>query len=216
MPFPISALLARIEARLPRLPSGETTLKRALIPLGRSLTRRAPAPDFFGYPRLVVAVATEPQNADLPEPILLKDRLFLGYQEHANAIEVISYNPAAGRFEFQEVINYGPGLKAEVRYSNRALCMSCHQNGGPIFSRASWDETNANEGISSRLREHSASFYGVDVDPDTVEQIDSATDRANLIPRFSACGVRAAWTQARKWQRSGAGQDSSSRPCSAV
>jgi hypothetical protein len=35
--------------------------------------------------------------------LLLRRRLFAGYQENAGIIEVISYNEAAGRFEFQVV-----------------------------------------------------------------------------------------------------------------
>ena len=73
--------------------------------------------------------------------LLLKDRLYLGYQEKANAIEIISYNGKAGRFEFQVVHDYAPGLTPTVSYASRPLCMGCHQNGGPIWSEPPWEET---------------------------------------------------------------------------
>ena len=76
--------------------------------------------------------------------LLVKDRLYLGYQERAGLIEVISYNEAAARFEFQLVRDYRPQGKPEAVYASRAVCTACHQNHGPIFSRQQWDETNAN------------------------------------------------------------------------
>jgi hypothetical protein len=54
--------------------------KRVLIPLGRSLQRTAAAPDYFAYPRVVVAVDSPPPLAGVP---LLKDRLYIGYQEQS-------------------------------------------------------------------------------------------------------------------------------------
>lgn len=112
----------------------------------------------------------------------LKDRLYLGYHEKAALIEVISYNEAAGRFEFQIVKDYRPGGKPEAFYASRAVCTGCHQNGGPIFSRASWAETNANPGVAARLREHAARFYGFPAEQsiDVAAGFDRSTDRANL------------------------------------
>jgi hypothetical protein len=66
-------------------------------------------------------------------------------------LEVISYNEAAGRFEFQLVKDYRAGGRPQVFYANRNICYACHQNGAPIFSRALWDETNANPAIAARL-----------------------------------------------------------------
>ena len=50
-----------------------------------------------------------------------RDRLYLGYQENANLIEVISYNEAAARFEFQLVRDYRAGANAAtgIRESRR-------------------------------------------------------------------------------------------------
>ncbi|MFQ6022935.1 MAG: hypothetical protein ACE5NW_09445 [Acidiferrobacterales bacterium] len=186
IPFPFSRVIERIERELPKHQSGVSTLKKVLIPLGRSLQRDAAAPDFFKYPRVLLAVDTEPTVPDGRRPIFLKDRLFLGYQEKSNIIEVISYNQSAGRFEFQVVKDYGPGRRPRVRYANRALCTSCHQNGAPIFPQARWDETNSNRLIAARLLKEKPVFYGIVANPEYAlpAAMDSATDRANLFSAY--------------------------------
>lgn len=179
VPFPFSALVARIEREL-AAPSG---IKRVLIPMGRSLQRSAAAPDFFKFPRAVLAVDGEPAAQTR---FLLKDRLYLGYQEKAGIIEVISYNESAGRFEFQLVKDYRANGARQVLYANRALCTTCHQSAGPIFSRPLWDETNANPLIAARLQKEQRSYYGFSVEPasDMAYAIDNAGDRANLYSAY--------------------------------
>jgi hypothetical protein len=182
VPFPFSDLLAQIEARLGRRPGEPSPLKRVLIPLGRSLQRSAADPEFFHYPRAVVAVDTEAAPGS-PGGMLLEDRLYLGYHEKAAVLEVISYNEAAGRFEFQLVRDYRPGGAAEVLYANRAVCTACHQGGGPLFARQLWDETNANQEVARQLAAEGRDFYGLPVDQgvDVPYAIDAATDRANRL-----------------------------------
>ncbi len=179
LPFPFSALLARLDAQLANDPSSaEPPAKRVLIPLGRSLQRTAAAPDYFAYPRVVVAVDAQPGSNFSP---YLKDRLYLGYQEKSAVLEVISYNEAAGRFEFQLVKDYRAGGQPQVYYANRNLCFACHQNGSPIFSRALWDETNANPQVAAQLTRSGSGFYGIPVERgvDIPYAIDNSTERAN-------------------------------------
>ena len=180
IPFPFTRLVQKLDGYLPATKTGRSSTKQVLIPLGRSLQRHAAAPDYFEFPRVVVGVDTEP---DRPGLVLLKDRLFLGYQEKARIIEVISYNELAGRFEFQVVRDYGPGMTPKVFYARRTICRSCHQNGGPIFPEAAWDETNSNPKIATRLWDRQRSYYGISLNrmTDVPFAIDSATDRANLI-----------------------------------
>lgn len=182
VPFPFTALLQRIALQLD---AGEPFggLSIVLIPLGRSLQRHAAGDvEAFHYPRVIAAVTGEPPpNAPAHHPYL-KDRLYVAYHEVANALEVISYNEADARFEFQLVRNYRAGATAQVGYANRTLCLACHHNAAPIFSRQSWDETSASPAVAQRLAATGRSYYGlrwrhgVDV-PDA---IDAATLRANL------------------------------------
>ncbi|MGH7230548.1 MAG: hypothetical protein ACREJU_04220 [Nitrospiraceae bacterium] len=181
VPVPFAALAKKIERELGADSAPRSPLKRVLIPLNRSLQRHAAKPEFFKYPRAVMGVDTEPAPQPGASGMFLKDRLFLGYQEKANIIEVISYNEAAGRFEFQVVRDYRPGGSPKVLYANRAVCTVCHQNQSPIFARPLWDETNANPAIASLLRAQRRDFYQFPVHQgvDVPNALDDATDRAN-------------------------------------
>ncbi|MBL8412925.1 MAG: hypothetical protein JNM42_00625 [Propionivibrio sp.] len=179
LPFPFAALLARIDAQLGRDPASSLPpAKRVLIPLGRSLQRTAAAPDYFTFPRVVVVADSPPATPSAP---FLKDRLYIGYQEKSDVLEVISYNEEAGRFEFQLVKNYRAGATPQVVYANRSLCFACHQNGAPIFSRALWDETNANPQVAALLLATGKRFHGISPERgvDVPYAIDIAIRRAN-------------------------------------
>lgn len=176
VPFPFEALVRKVERRIGCAPGVCT--RAVLIPLGRSLQRMAAAPDFFDHPRAVVAVTGEGAG-----PMFARDRLYLGYQERAGIVEVISYNESAGRFEFQLVKDYRAGGRPEVRYAARSVCVACHQNQAPLFSRPVWDETNANAEVADRLAARQPQFYGIPVrrGVDFPNAIDDATERANAI-----------------------------------
>jgi hypothetical protein len=180
IPFPFEALVDHIENQL-EARDRRAVVKSVLIPLGRSLQRDAAAPNFFHFPRVVIAVDGTPRVKPGESGMLLKDRLYLGYHEKAEAVEVISYNESAGRFEFQVVKDYRPGGTPEVSYAHRALCVSCHQNHAPIFSRPVWAETNANVSIAARLQTQRHAFYELPAHQpiDVPSAIDNATDRAN-------------------------------------
>jgi hypothetical protein len=223
VPFPFAELVRRVEEALgqdaeevPRPgaaeepePAPAPPLRRVLIPFSRSLQRNAARPEFFRYPRALLAVdgegvplggspagpAATPDWVGLPASPgrphllhrLLKDRLFLGYQEKAGVLEVISYNEEAGRFEFQVVRDYRPGAEPQVVYAPRALCATCHQNAAPIFSRQLWDETNANPRIARELRRAGRAaareVYGfpLEVGVEVPFAFQSSADRANLL-----------------------------------
>jgi hypothetical protein len=177
--FPFTALLEQIEAELGH---AEPSLRKVLIPLGRSLQRNAANPDFFAFPRAVVAVDQGPVLRPDSSGMLLADRLYLGYQERAATVEVISYNEAAGRFEYQVVRDYRAGGAANVYYADRPTCIACHRNHAPIFSKPLWDETNANEAVAATLAALQDSLYGIPVarGVDIPNAFDAATDRANI------------------------------------
>lgn len=177
VPFPYARLAQKIQSQMQADPGGLPALKTTLIPLGRSLQKNAGAPDFFRFPRVVAAA--DGLNKVGVDP--LQDRLFLGFHEKGEVVEVISYNDAAARFEFQIVRDYAPGKTPQVFYARRSLCLACHQNAAPIFARPLWDETSANPAIARRLRAARRDFYGVKLSgTDIAYFIDAATERANL------------------------------------
>jgi hypothetical protein len=187
VPDSFAALRRRIEDNVLRDASaGLPGLKQVLIPLGRSLQRMAAAPGFFDSPRIVLAVDEGPPAYPKRSGMLLKDRLYLGYQARSEILEVISYNEAAGRFEFQLVKDFRPGGQPKVVYANRRLCTSCHQNAAPIFSRPAWDETNANPKVAALLSAQAREFQAVTVNRgvDVPNAIDDASARANLLGTY--------------------------------
>ncbi|MBL8485245.1 MAG: hypothetical protein JNJ60_23820 [Rhodocyclaceae bacterium] len=177
-PFPFGALAADLASRLGCGAGAGGCIKTVRIPLGRSLQRDAAAPDYFAHPRVVLAVSGESGRS----PHAARDRLYIGYQERAAVLEVLSYNAAAGRFEFQIVSDYRAGTAPRIRYARRTLCIACHQNQAPIFSRAQWDETDANPRIAARLAASGASAYGLPeaTGVDIPNAILDAANRANL------------------------------------
>ena len=193
IPYPFEQLVAAISTQLDADSAylGQP-VKRVLIPLGRSLQREAAAPDFFHSPRIVLAVDAEPAG---DAGLLLRDRLFIGYLEAADVLEVISYNEQAARFEFQVVSDYRAGGQPQVSYARRVVCTACHQNAAPIFARPLWDETNASRDVAGRLEQLGRDFHGVPVAAgvDIAYAIDNATDRANAFALtqklwLEACG----------------------------
>ncbi|MDF0651730.1 MAG: hypothetical protein P0121_09715 [Nitrospira sp.] len=182
IPFPLPALIAHIESQLHSKRTA-SPLKRLLIPVNRSLQRRAGNGAFFIYPRAVFAVDTEADSVLDLSGMHLKDRLFIGYHEKTGVLEVVSYNEAAGRFEFQIVDDYRAGGTPTVRYANRALCTACHQNQSPIFSRPMWDETNVNPKIAALLVHQRRPYHGFPSRQGVgvLQAFDDATDRANEI-----------------------------------
>ena len=188
IPFPFDKLLTKLSAVVDRPDAANTNLKAVLIPSGRSLVRNAAAPDFFEFPRIVVAVDTQPPLKDNQYALMLKDRLYIAYQEKANALEVISYNETQQRFEFQLVRNYLADQSPKVEYANRSLCLSCHQNHAPIFANAPWDETNFNEQVFSRIKAKREDFYGlIRAVPvaSSANAIDRSTNRATYLPIYN-------------------------------
>lgn len=177
VPFPFDELVQRFEAAA-GCSATASCVRSVLLPLGRSLQRVAASPDYFRFPRIVAGVV-----ADGRGPWLLRDRLYVGYQERAGIIEVISYNEAAGRFEFQQVKNYRAGEQPQVFQARRTICVSCHQNHAPIFPRQVWDETNANPVLAAKLSVERVAYFGVATQgsTDIANALDDATDRSNRL-----------------------------------
>lgn len=184
VPFPFETLTGDIAARLRNTTTQR--LQKVLIPIGRSLQRNAASPHYFDYPRAVVTAEADPLERPGAPIMVLKDRLHLGYQPQAAAIEVISWNEAAGRFEFQIVEDYRDGGQPKVRYVPRELCVGCHQNHAPIFADEPWNESNSNPNIARLLEVIQPSFYGISarVGLDIPGLIDFAVERGNYMPVY--------------------------------
>ena len=181
IPYPFAAL---VEALATRIDNGaQGGVRQAIIPRGRSLQRDAAAPDHFRLPRVVIALEGEPATSAAQTGHVLEYRLFIAHQPATETLEVVSYNDAAGRFEFQVVDDYAAGKRPRVRLANRAMCLSCHHNAAPIFPRNPWSETNANVAVAKQLLTAAPARYGsliglVSNDPGV---IDLLSERANYL-----------------------------------
>lgn len=155
-----------------------------MIPNGRSLLKGQAD---FKQPRIVVAATARPQTSAYGLDPMLRGRLFLGFVEGADEIEIISYNEHAGRFEFQLVEDYAEGKTPKLVYAKRAICTTCHVGRGPIFPTRPWEETTAQPAIRKAILEargteaiyHGAKLNNVLAD---AENFDAMTDVGNVIP----------------------------------
>lgn len=146
LPYPFEKLVALIQKQDP----GNQSPLMLMIPQGRSLLK---AQADFQHPRLLAAADFEGANTATALGMAPRGQLFLGFVENAHEIEVISYNEAAGRFEFQLVQDYREGGVPRIVYARRAICTTCHQAGAPIFPQRPWSETNGQPEIAAKIRE---------------------------------------------------------------
>ncbi len=146
LPYPFENLVALIQRQDPQANPPVSLM----IPLGRSLLK---ASADFARPRVLVAADFHAPNNDVSLGLAPRGQLFLGFVENAHEIEVISYNEAAGRYEFQLVQNYCEGCVPRIVYARRAICSTCHQGGTPIFPQRPWSETNGQPQIAAKITE---------------------------------------------------------------
>jgi hypothetical protein len=152
LPYPFEELIAMIQRQAPEHSAPVTVA----IPLGRSLLK---AQADFHKPRVLYAADFHGANTAASLGVAARGQLFLGFVENAREIEVISYNEAAGRYEFQLVQDYAADGERRIVYARRAVCMTCHQGAAPIFPQRPWNETNAQPEIAARI---AAARNGVD------------------------------------------------------
>lgn len=200
LPFPFEKLVALIQAQDPE---GRAPVA-LLIPRGRSLLK---ASAHFERPRVLVAADFQAPNGEAALGLAARGRLFLGFVEDAAEIEVMSYNEAAGRYEFQLVQDYRAGGVPRIVYARRAICTTCHQGAAPIFPQRPWNETNAQPGITQRIvAARGAAPYAtvpVAVPLAAPERFDELTDVANFVPVtqriwLDGCGAGAAGQACRR------------------
>ncbi|MDX1497478.1 MAG: hypothetical protein R3352_07980, partial [Salinisphaeraceae bacterium] len=138
-------------------------------------------------PRIVLAANARPPASDYALDPLFKGRLFLGFVEAAEEIEIISYNEHAGRFEFQLVKDYAEGKTPKLVYAKRAICTTCHAGNGPIFPTRPWQETTAQPANTDNIikaRGTEKPYFGAPVNNKLVdaENFDGLTDIGNIVP----------------------------------
>lgn len=189
--WPFERLLAQLAAAHP---DGQAPVS-VLIPHGRSLLK-GQADE--ALPRIIVAADFEQANNLASYGWRPRGQLFMGFVERANEIEVISYNEAAGRYEFQLVQNYCADCVPRIVYAQRAVCTTCHQGKAPIFPLRPWNETSAHQAVGDAIRAargDASPYQGVPLQTSlsAPERIDFLTDAANFVPVtqrlwLEACG----------------------------
>lgn len=193
IPFPYSAIVSDLKSKVDGAVRPLSGVKGAILPLGRSLQRKAGYPEVFRFPRVVIAVDGELKREGLAFPPDTRDRLYIGFNEKAKVLEIISYNEEAGRFEFQVAHDYDEGKTPKVLYARRRACLACHQNEAPLFSDAPWDETQANPRVSAKLQEALGKSYQGLPTSSTQDQpydFDLSKGRANMLSVYQR-----AWQQ---------------------
>ncbi len=178
LPYPFEALVEMIHRSGP---AGSAPVA-LMIPAGRSLLK---AQADFAFPRVLVAADYHAPATPASLGLNARGQLFLGFVENAREIEVISYNEAAGRYEFQLVQDYAADGQRRIVYARRAVCMTCHQGGTPIFPQRPWNETNAQPDIAQRIAaaRGDAPYLGVPVHQtlSAPERFDELTDVGGFI-----------------------------------
>ncbi len=144
VPYPYSKLIAMLKEQNP---AGTEPIS-LLIPNGRSLLKGQAD---NAHPRVVTTADFEVPNNGANLGFAPRGQLFFGFVENGNEIEVVSYNEAAGRFEFQLVQDYCKDCSPRIVYARRAICSTCHQGGTPIFSQRPWSETNGQPATATAI-----------------------------------------------------------------
>lgn len=171
----------------------------SVVPFGRSLQKMAAYPQSLKYPRVLIATSELSKSMNTH----FRGRLFIAYVEATRKLEVISFNPMMGRYEFQIVDNFYPGGKAEARYVPRSLCLRCHQGGTPIFAGGEWLETTAFNPELQKLSEAAIGgkeYFGIPITRDDVSSKYEAIPRPEHFEdmvRFGALlvGYQKAWQE---------------------
>ena len=194
IPYPFPKLVELIRKNDPAAAAPLTVL----VPHGRSLLKGL-ADD--AHPRVLAAADFEAPATSASLGLAPRGQLFLGFVENAAEIEVLSYNEAAGRYEFQLVQNYCAGCIPKLVYAKRAVCTTCHQGAVPIFSQRPWNETNGAPATATAIRTargNDQPYLDVPLaNPLGVpERFDQLTDVGGFIPAtqrlwIDACGPSA-------------------------
>lgn len=143
IPYPFSSLLDSFDLNIRE--EGNVVF----IPDGRSLVKNHAD---YKNPRIIInPIGNPPDEKALTDKIdrqlekikklgIDKGDIYIGFVPNQNALEIISFNPKKGAFDFFIVEDYEKGKTPKIIH-NPEQCLSCHQNKGPIFSRFPWSES---------------------------------------------------------------------------
>lgn len=141
-----------------------------LVPEGRSLVKESAD---FHNPRIIVEPVSRgdavlynqekgryiserdewtKNRKKINEMGIVDGEVYIGFAPNHKALEVISYNPKKPGYDFFVVEDYEEGKKPKI-VSNPSLCLSCHQNEAPIFSRFPWHEVMGASADRENLRD---------------------------------------------------------------
>jgi mono/diheme cytochrome c family protein len=167
--FPPEKFLDQLLARFP-----DTRSHATVMAASRSLHAQITSLD---QPRVVVAFGSAgPVQWSHP----LRSKLFLGYAPRTRELEIIAFDHDRGRFEFFEGVPSGD--RFEIRRSDRARCVACHQGEGPIFSPMRWNETPFNIWVRRSLKpEQLDAFARRAARESQVAELDAAVREANRV-----------------------------------
>ena len=108
--------------------TGAMRLTTVEIPFGRSIQRHQTD---LAHPRISVAVTSA--ESSVPS--------FFSISERAKGGEMFRWNPQSRKYAFYRFRWALGEHQPRIRPAPAMLCSSCHQSGGPIFSRFPWKET---------------------------------------------------------------------------
>lgn len=179
LPYPFEKLVEMVRARDP----DNQSLVSVLLPHGRSLLK-AMADD--RNPRAVVGADFQVPDSPTSLGLAPRGQLFMGFVPNAHEVEILSYNEAAGRYDFQLIQNYCDGCVPRIIYAPRAICTACHQGGGPIFPVRPWNETNGQPDTAAAIakaRGSDAPFMGIALRQplSSPERFQQLVDQGNFI-----------------------------------
>lgn len=142
IPFPPEKFMQQISDVLPY-----TNFSFTVIPQGRSLER-----SFLSFSQPRSLYASSPFMTGLSKEGIAGFPLFVGYTPQLQQLEIISWNWKTRKYDFSLASDYREGGTATLRPARRSLCMSCHQNGGPIFPVPDWTESSGDLRVLRLLR----------------------------------------------------------------
>jgi len=147
IPFPPEKIIDKLEAK-------GIFIEGAVFPHGRSLERRRTS---YSQPRTLISFnlnsdagkSFRDKNGIISQPP--KTQIFIAYTPGNHELQIIGATKKPP-FDFLLVENYKAGSHSRPEApTSPGLCLSCHQNGGALFSSLPWSESNKDPAVTARM-----------------------------------------------------------------